>query len=142
MATYLACLSPPVSQDFAVLSENLGNLVRLNTVHNLFTKTAFTQEMRFTFLEKLFKLRIERTHESIQDNINDAIYNLAKPDLASFHQTFIPLFLQSAGLPPSSQDGALLASQFSTAEDMPTFTTSVDRLCRDIAFFLSRAAVA
>ena len=121
--------------DITLFRDNLLALTEIHNKNNLFHKYIFLQNMRDTFCSVFLQVLVQKSHELLQDEITNLMYNMAFADFDTFFSSFLPNFLENCDNLTSQQKKDLLTN-FHTDHDLPTFTQNLRQLCTDLRLYL------
>ena len=121
--------------DVTLFRENLLALTEVHNKNKLFHKYIFLQDMRDTFCSVFLQVLVQKSHDLLQDEITNLMYNMAFADFDSFFASFLPNFLEKCENLTSQQKTDLL-NNFRTDSDLPTFTQNLRQLCTDLRLYL------
>lgn len=123
--------------DLEVFKRNIEFLELINTKQKLFSRDVFVQNgFVDRYLQTLFQVLVQRSHNLYREEIIHLIYNLAAVNFDAFFARFLVVLLQSAS-ELSDDQKAQLHRSFTRARDIPTFAANVSAFADDIAFFLA-----
>lgn len=121
--------------DVTLFRENLLALTEVHNKNKLFHKYIFLKNMRDTFCSVFLQVLVQKSHDLLQDEITNLMYNMAFADFDSFFASFLPNFLEKCENLTSQQKTDLL-NNFHTDSDLPTFTQNLRQLCTDLRLYL------
>ncbi|CAG5121677.1 unnamed protein product, partial [Candidula unifasciata] len=120
--------------DISIFRQNLESLEQLHFKWKLYNKQIFREVMSQQFLKVLLQVLVQKSHDLLQEEIVISVYNMAAVDFDVFFSDFLPQFLTSVEGIDNNQK-SVLAKNFKTDRDLPSFTQSVQRFVNDIRYY-------
>ncbi|XP_005096518.1 exportin-6 [Aplysia californica] len=123
-----------LQSDISIFRQNLDSLESLHFKWKLYNKKIFKKVMCPQFLTVLLQVLVQKSHDLLQEEIVISVYNMAAADFEAFFSQFLPQFLHSL---PGIDDNqkSVLANNFKTEQDLPSFTQTVQRFVNDIRYY-------
>ena len=121
--------------DVTLFRENLLALTEVHNKNKLFHKYIFLHDMRDAFCNVFLHVLVHKSHELLQDEITNLMYNMASAEFETFFNSFLPHFLENCENLTNEQKTDLLTN-FKTDQDLPTFTQNLRQLCCDLRLYL------
>ncbi|XP_071494224.1 exportin-6-like [Diadema antillarum] len=120
--------------DISVFRQNLEALEILNAKLKLYQKKIFKTLMLSPFMNVLLQALIHKSHDLLQEETMVTVYNMASVDFDNFFRVFLPEFLSSTeGLDANQK--TILKTNFSIAEDLPSFSQNMQRFVSDLRYY-------
>lgn len=120
--------------DINLYKQNLLSLETLNSKWKLYHKGYFKNVMLYQFLNVLFQTLLHKSHNLLQEEIVNTIYNMASVEFAAFYSNFLPQFLQSVESLDSNQKNSLLHN-FKRDTDLHSFEENIHRFVSDLRYY-------
>ncbi|KAF6027108.1 XPO6 [Bugula neritina] len=124
-----------LQSDISVFRHNLEALEKLHKKWKLYQKTIFVETMMSQFLNVLLQVLVVRSHDLLQEDIVNAVYNMASVDFALFYNKFIPAFLQEVNTIDYHQKETLKRNLNPEHKDLPSFTANIHRMVNDLRYY-------
>eukprot|EP00117_Sycon_ciliatum_P039236 scpid11660/ scgid0521/ Exportin-6-B len=119
--------------DINIFKKNLQTMEDLNEKCKLYDKELFRQMMLTQFINVLLQVLIHKSHDLLAEEIQLAIYHMARTDFTLFFSQLLPQFLISASELQDSQK-QILADNFQRDQDQPSFINNLKRFLGDIRY--------
>jgi len=126
-----------LQSDITVFRQNLISLEQLNTKQKLYPKLHHTlreEGVLFQFINVLIQTLVNKSHDLLQDEICQVVYNMSLVDWQYFYSTFLTQFLQNAGGTTNDQKNSLYQS-FKHDQDLPSFVANLERFVNDLRYY-------
>ena len=122
--------------DLNLFKQNLLALENLNFRLKLYHKSTFKKNLLRQFLCLFMQTFVLKSHNTLQDEITNVVYNMASVDFDYFYKNFIPHFLETyEGIDNHQKES--LASNFikNSARDLPSFSLNLQQFANDLRYY-------
>ncbi|CAG9863214.1 unnamed protein product [Phyllotreta striolata] len=115
-----------LQEDLNVFHLSLAALEELNSKWKLYHKMLFRQQLLCEFLTVLLNCLLDKSQNSLSDDIQLAVYNMAAVNFEDFYATFLRKFVCCMAGVTDEQRNALLTNFHHNCDtDMPTFVRNL-----------------
>jgi len=126
-----------LQSDITVFRQNLLALEDLNNKQKLYSKlhgTLREEGVLFQFINVLIQTLVNKSHDLLQEEICQVVYNMSTVDWGFFYSSFLTQFLQNAGGTTNDQKNSLYQS-FRRDQDLPSFVANLERFVNDLRYY-------
>ncbi|KAJ5078801.1 exportin-6 [Anaeramoeba ignava] len=120
--------------DINLYKLNLDGLLELEKIRQLFKNSIFLNQFAVDFLNTFLRVLIEKTQQSLRNEIIQVIWSISSSDINGFYNKFLVEFLENSQ-EIEIEDKNILINQFKQETDLPTFTLQINQFIHDYCFF-------
>ncbi|RWS06375.1 exportin-6-like isoform X1 [Dinothrombium tinctorium] len=125
-----------LSPDITLFKQNLESMENLNFRFKLYHKEVFRRNLLKQFLTLFMQTLVSKTHDILNDEISNVIYNLASVDFnVFFHQFILEFLCISDGLNDNQRNVLATTIVRNFATDLPSFTQNVQKFVNDFRYY-------